>query len=94
MRPYKREKFTTMVMVTAFGLSALSFSNTALAASVGKMHDIGPSKTTFVEGSTGSESQKTRKKHSVKKAKSVKKHLNKVDVGAQKKTEGVTTVTQ
>ncbi|HXK38158.1 MAG TPA: hypothetical protein VJ579_03770 [Candidatus Paceibacterota bacterium] len=78
MRPYKREKFTTMVMVTAFGLSALGFSNSALAATVGKMHDIGPGKTTFIEGSTDSVSYKTRK-HTTKKARIAKKHMGKAN---------------
>jgi HD superfamily phosphodiesterase len=78
MRPYKREKFTTMVMVTAFGLSALGFSNSALAATVGKMHDIGPGKTTFIEGNASTVSYKTRKKHATKKARTAEKHIRKV----------------
>lgn len=76
MRPYKREKFTTMVMVTAFGLGALGFSNSALAATVGKMHDIGSSKTTFIENGKDVVSYKTRKKHTTKKTKLVKKHTD------------------
>lgn len=63
-----------MVMVTAFGLGALGFSNSALAATVSKMHDIGSSKTTFIEGNTKSATYKTRKKHATKKHKALKKH--------------------
>lgn len=78
MRPYKREKFTTMVMVTAFGLGALGFSNSALAATVSRMHDIGPSKTTFIEGNTKQVTYKTRKKHATKKNRTPKKHTAKI----------------
>ncbi len=77
MRPYKREKFTTMVMVTAFGLGALGFSNSALAASVSKMHDIGSNKTTFIEGSSDSSLVEHRKKHPTKKARASKRNLKK-----------------
>ncbi len=78
MRPYKREKFTTMVMVTAFGLSALGFSNSALAATVGKMHDIGQGKTSFTEGSAETAFSKARK-HTTKKARIAKKHTSKTN---------------
>ena len=77
MRPYKREKFTTMVMVTAFGLGALGFSNSALAATVGKMHDIGSGKTTFIAGNANEVSYETRKKHATKKTRALKKHHQK-----------------
>lgn len=95
MRPYKREKFTTMVMVTAFGLGALGFSNTALAASIGKMHEVGTAKTTFVAGRSIAAPTKTRKKHTVKKVKAVKKHLNKTSSSTQATSgNGVTSITQ
>jgi hypothetical protein len=77
MRPYKREKFTTMVMVTAFGLGALGFSNSALAATVGKMHEIGSGKTTFIEGNVNEVSYETRKRHVTKKTRALKKHYPK-----------------
>ena len=73
-----------MVMVTAFGLSAVGFGNTALAATVSKMHDIGPAKTTFVAGNGLHAATKTKKKHVVKKVKTALKHVKKVAVHSPK----------